>query len=37
MGSVNDLLRGVTLPDMALVRQHFPDWALPNPAAELAH
>lgn len=37
MGSVNDLLRGVTLPDMALVRQHFPDWALPDPAAELAH
>ena len=37
MGSVNDLLRGVTLPDMALVRQHFPDWSLPDPAAELAH
>lgn len=37
MGSVNDLLGGVRLPDMALVRQHFPDWALPDPAAELAH
>ena len=37
MGSVHNLLRAVQLPDMALVHQRFPDWSLPDPAAELVH